>query len=47
MEELKKEITSTATATTVKTTPTFDKLLKFIKFDKDLFKCAIDENYWM
>ena len=41
MEELKKETKDTKTA------PTFDKLLKIIKFDNDLFKCAIDENYWM
>jgi hypothetical protein len=46
MEELKKETTTTTTST-VKTTTTFDKLLHIIEFDKDIFKCAIDENYWM
>ena len=41
MEEIKKE--------TKPITPkmTFEKLLKTIKFDNDIFKCAVDENYWM
>ena len=41
MDELKKEPTKTTE------NMTFKKLLKIIKFDKDIYKCAIDENYWM